>query len=367
MAVKDLFDTAGVRTTYGSALFADNVPERTAEAVRRLVDSGYEVAGKANLHEFAFGITSQNPHYGTVPNPILPGRTAGGSSGGSAAAVAAGEVELGLGTDTGGSIRIPAACCGIVGFKPTFGLVSLDGCFPLAPTFDAGGPIARDVVGCAAAMQALAPVAPAPVESLSEVSAALAWTEHADPHIAAAVEDAARALPHLEQLRLSTAIEVAPAFQAEIAEVHRELFTRFSALYGSNVRAKIAGCKEVGPQDWDRARDARIALRRSFAEAFAEHDVVLAPTLSIPPPAADVDELDVRAQMTLLTFPANAAGIPALSIPCGAHPDGSPVSLQVMGRPGADGLVLAVGARLEAALRNTAGPKKSNLRPSEEH
>src|SRR6266496_359693 len=132
VAVKDLLDTAGLVTTYGSTLFANHVPTRSAEAVLRLEAAGYTVAGKTNLHEFAYGVTSQNPHFGTVPNPRAPGRLAGGSSGGSAAAIAAGEVELALGSASGGSIRIPAAWCGLVGFKPTHGLVSAEGCFPLA-------------------------------------------------------------------------------------------------------------------------------------------------------------------------------------------------------------------------------------------
>ena len=148
-AVKDLFDTAGLTTTYGSAVFADHVPARTASAVEALERAGWANVGKTNLHEFAYGITSQNPHYGTVPNPAAPGRVAGGSSGGSAAALAAGLAEGALGTDSGGSIRIPAAWCGVVGFKPSFGLVSIDGCFPLAPSFDHAGPMARDVATCA--------------------------------------------------------------------------------------------------------------------------------------------------------------------------------------------------------------------------
>ena len=138
VAVKDLLDTAGLTTTYGSALFVDHVPAESAEAVRRLEAAGYAVAGKTNLHEFAYGVSSQNPHFGTVPNPAFPGRLAGGSSGGSAAAVAAGDVELALGTDSAGSIRIPAAWCGVVGFKPSYGLVPADGCFPLAPSFEIG-------------------------------------------------------------------------------------------------------------------------------------------------------------------------------------------------------------------------------------
>jgi aspartyl-tRNA(Asn)/glutamyl-tRNA(Gln) amidotransferase subunit A len=134
LAVKDLFDTAGLTTTYGSVIYADHVPERSAEAVTRLEAAWYANVGKTNLHEFAYGITSVNPHFGTVPNPRYPGRMAGGSSGGSAAAIAAGLAEYALGTDSGGSIRIPAACCGIAGFKPSYGLVSLDGVFPLAPS-----------------------------------------------------------------------------------------------------------------------------------------------------------------------------------------------------------------------------------------
>ncbi|HZT54479.1 MAG TPA: amidase, partial [Gaiellaceae bacterium] len=148
VAVKDLLDTAGLTTTYGSAIFAGHVPTESAEAVRRLEAVGYAVAGKTNLHEFAYGVTSQNPHYGTVPNPRAPGRLAGGSSGGSAAAIAAGEVELALGSDSGGSIRIPAAWCGVVGFKPSYGLVAERGCFPLAPSYDHVGPLASSVAGC---------------------------------------------------------------------------------------------------------------------------------------------------------------------------------------------------------------------------
>src|SRR5438477_3645492 len=186
LAVKDLFDTAGVRTTYGSAVFAEHVPEQSAEAVVRAERAGYVSVGKTNLHEFAYGVTSQNLHYGTVPNPVAPGRTAGGSSGGSAAAVAAGLADGALGSDSGGSIRIPAACCGVVGFKPSFGLVPLAGCFPLAPSFDHGGPIAASVAGCEEMMAALAP-GPwgEPVESLEQVVVGVAWLEGCDPLVRA--------------------------------------------------------------------------------------------------------------------------------------------------------------------------------------
>src|SRR4051812_49580632 len=181
LAVKDLFDTSAVRTTYGSAVFADHVPSETAEAVRRLEDAGYASVGKTNLHEFAYGVTSQNLHYGVVPNPAFPGRTAGGSSGGSAAAIVLGLADGATGTDTGGSIRIPAACCGIAGFKPTYGRVPIDGVFPLAPTFDHAGPLARDVAGCIELMgfeQLGVEVTPV---GLDDLSLAVAWADRAEP------------------------------------------------------------------------------------------------------------------------------------------------------------------------------------------
>src|SRR6185312_2378452 len=142
------FDTAGLATTYGSIPFVDHVPAETAEAFRRLEAAGYANVGKTNLHEFAYGISSQNPHFGTVPNPAAPGRLAGGSSGGNGAALAAGLAEVALGTDSAGSIRIPAAWCGVVGFKPTYALVSAEGCFPLAPSYDTVGSMASSVDGC---------------------------------------------------------------------------------------------------------------------------------------------------------------------------------------------------------------------------
>ena len=157
LAVKDLFDTAGLRTSYGSMIFADHVPQRAAEAVRRLEADGYVNIGKTNLHEFAYGMSSDNPHFGAVANGLAADRTAGGSSAGSAAAIAAGLADAALGSDSGGSIRIPAAWCGIVGFKPTRGLVPLEGCFPLAPTFDHAGPMAGSVGACAHMLESLAP------------------------------------------------------------------------------------------------------------------------------------------------------------------------------------------------------------------
>src|SRR3954447_13907189 len=192
LAVKDLFDTAGLRTTYGSAIYSDHVPPATATAVQRLEEAGYATVGKANLHEFAWGITSENEHYGWVPNPVAPGRIAGGSSGGNSAALAANLADAALGTDSGGSVRIPAACCGVVGFKPTYGLVPLDGCWPLAPSFDHAGPMARDVATCERMLEVLAPgLAPVPEPALAELRVGVAWLDGADPLVRARVEEVA--------------------------------------------------------------------------------------------------------------------------------------------------------------------------------
>ncbi|HEU0246436.1 MAG TPA: amidase [Gaiellaceae bacterium] len=239
LAVKDLFDTAGLTTTYGSALFADHVPAQTAAAVVALESAGWSVVGKANLHEFAFGTTSENPHFGAVPNPLASGRVAGGSSGGNAAALALGAADLALGTDTGGSIRIPAACCGVVGFKPTYDLVSLEGYFPLAPSFDHAGPMARNVATCENAMQALAPgFEPASTGSLEELAVGVVWTERADPLVRARVEAAAKRFPRRREIELSEGDDIDPLLMREVADVHRELFAENADLYGDDVHGR---------------------------------------------------------------------------------------------------------------------------------
>jgi aspartyl-tRNA(Asn)/glutamyl-tRNA(Gln) amidotransferase subunit A len=354
LAVKDLFDTAGLTTTYGSAVFADHVPERTAEAVRRLEDAGYRVVGKTNLHEFAYGITSENPRFGTVPNPLRKGRIAGGSSGGSAAALAASLADAGLGTDSGGSIRIPSACCGVVGFKPTHGLVSLDGCFPLAPSFDHAGPMARDVAGCARMMEALVPgFAPASIESLEEVSVGVAWLDGCDPLVRERVEEAAALFPRRRQLELPEGADIAgTAFMREVADVHRELFAEFGDLYAPDVHRKVRRCLEITDREYEQAVADREEYRARFAEATDDLDLVVTPTLGLVAPTVGQTHDDVlRHRILERTYPLNAVGWPALAVPCGPAEDGLPASIQLAARPGEDALVLAVGALLERALR----------------
>ena len=345
LAVKDLFDTAGVRTTYGSPIFADHVPDATAAAVARLEAAGYVPAGKANLHEFAWGITSENRTFGTVPNPIAPGRTAGGSSGGSAAALAAGLVEYALGTDSGGSIRIPAACCGLAGFKPTHGLVPLEGCFPLAPSFDHAGPLARDVAGCERMMKALAPgFAPLSVE-LGDLRVGVAWTDRADPLVRARVEEAAAGFEPVDVPRPDG---VYPVFQREIAEAHADLYPANRDRYDPGIAKKMDAARRVT----DAQAAAAAAERERYRERIAalEVDLLVTPTLPMVAPPAGLGDLVLRERMIEFTFAWNVTGSPALALPCGAAEDGLPASLQLVGRPGDDALVLAAGRALAGML-----------------
>ncbi len=262
-APKDLFDTAGMRTTYGSALFRDHVPTRTATAVQRIVDAGAVIVGKANLHEFAWGVTSKNPFYGTVGNPRRPGHIAGGSSGGSAAALSAGLAALSIGTDTGGSIRIPSFACGTSGFKPSHGLVPIDGCFPLVPAFDHAGPMARTMEECALALEVLADL-PRPEPRLAGLRVG----------VLGAVADTARlegSGAHCEEAALPPWEHALPIFSAECAYTHRELYAARREEYSADLQRKMEPGFELTAVTyralWDeveawRARCAReLALR----------------------------------------------------------------------------------------------------------
>ena len=359
VAVKDLLDTAGLTTTYGSALFVDHVPPVSADAVRLVEAAGFAVAGKTNLHEFAYGISSQNPHYGTVPNPVAPGRLAGGSSGGSAAAIAAGDVELALGTDSAGSIRIPAAWCGVVGFKPTHGLVSAEGCFPLAPSYDTVGPIASSVDGCERLLRALAPgFEPVRLESLEELEIGVAWLDRADPLVRERVADAAARFPRRRRLELPLAPANRADFMREAADIHRALFLGNEDLYGENVRGKIERCLRVTDAEAAAAERERAEYRERFLEAVGDLDLVLTPTVLLVAPPADADELALRLPATDHTYPFSSLGWPALALPCGPAEDGLPASVQLAGPTGADAVVLAAGRLLPSRL----GPERP--RPS---
>jgi aspartyl-tRNA(Asn)/glutamyl-tRNA(Gln) amidotransferase subunit A len=351
LAVKDLFDTAGLRTTYGSILFADHVPERTAEAVARLEAAGYANVGKTNLHEFAYGITSHNPHFGDVPNPLAPGRTAGGSSAGSAAALAAGLADAAVGSDSGGSVRIPAACCGVVGFKPSRGRVPLAGCRPLAPSFDHAGPMGRDVETCARMMEALAPdLARAELGSLAELEVGVAWLDLAEPLVRARVRAAAERFPRRRDVEFPLPERIGAVFMREAAESHRGLFPEHADFYGANVRAKLERCLRVTDAEFARALRSLGEYRERAAEAAAGIDLLVTPTLAFVAPPAFDDDVELLDAVIRFTYPFNALGWPALALPCGAAEHGLPASVQLAAPLGEDALVLAAGALLASAL-----------------
>jgi aspartyl-tRNA(Asn)/glutamyl-tRNA(Gln) amidotransferase subunit A len=352
LAVKDLFDTAGLTTTYGSAIFADHVPETTAEAVRRLEAAGYANAGKTNLHEFAYGVTSMNPHFGWVPNPVAPGRIAGGSSGGSAAALAAGLADAALGTDSGGSIRIPAAYCGVVGFKPSYGLVSLEGCWPLSPSYDHAGPMARTVGECAAMLSALdSAFVPLPSPALDDLRIAVTWTDEAEDGVRQRVEAAAARFPHRERIDFPTGEGNLRVFMREIAEVHATLFAEQPDAYGEDVARKVRQCLAVTDAELAEAERVRASYRDEAAQLLEGFDLLLTPTQGfVAPTYEDAADDSLRLGITRFTNPFNALGWPALALPCGPAEHGLPASVQLVGRPGADALVLAAGSTLEAQV-----------------
>jgi aspartyl-tRNA(Asn)/glutamyl-tRNA(Gln) amidotransferase subunit A len=355
LAVKDLFDTAGLRTTYGSTIFVDHVPVQTAAAVLLLENAGYATVAKANLHEFAYGTTSENPHFGWVPNPVAPGRIAGGSSGGSAAALAAGLADAALGTDSGGSIRIPAAFCGVVGFKPSHGLVPLDGCWPLAPSYDHAGPMARTVEDCSALMRPLARVEAEGVELGDlHVGVATSWLDECDPLVRARVADAAAAFPD----RADVDFPFVPwehdytLFMYEVARVHEELYAEHADEYGEDVARRIERALTVTRSEAEAAARRREEYRERCGTIAREWDLLVFPTQPFVAPAVgQTGDDELRYRMVRFTYPFDALGWPALALPCGAAEDGLPASLQLVAPAGCDALVLGAGVALERALR----------------
>ena len=304
--VKDMFDTAGITTTYGSAVFSDHTPKHSASIIRQLEAAGAIVMGKANQDEFAWGTAGQNPHWGYVRNPKNRDLISGGSSSGSAAAVAAGLCAVALGTDTGGSIRNPAACCGIVGFKPAYGALSLDGCFPLAPSFDTVGILGRSVADCLFVYEAFA----GEKVGLKSVGGLRVGVAGRSP--------IGIGLDELECVVSETALPPLPddllsIFLAEAATVHRGLFKKHATLYGDSFAAKLEVALRADPHQANRARESLVNWRVK-CERELTVDVLLGDTLSIPVPAATCDELQVRNGLTANTRPTNYLGWPAISL-----------------------------------------------------
>ncbi len=384
IAHKDLVRTRGVRTTGGSKIFAGYVPTRDAAVARILMDAGAISIGKTGLHELAYGITSDNPHYGAIHNPWDLSRIPGGSSGGSAAAVAAGIVPFATGTDTGGSIRVPAALCGIVGFKPTFGRISTTGVLPLGATLDHLGPMTRTVRDAAIAFQAMAgtPRTATAVESMVgrfvppenltlrgvRVGVPLNYYfERVDPEVKIAVtkaiDKAALQGAVIVELKVPDMIALTRAgavcLLAEAASALRPYLDRRGD-FGEDVLERLDQGRAILAIDYLDALRVRRRAGREFGKLWQNVDCLFTPStpMTAPPIGAkavtfDGQEEEVRSAGTRFTRGMNALGLPAISIPCGFSRSGLPIGLQIIAGRDRDDFVLQTAAAMEDALELT--------------
>lgn len=354
LAVKDLIDIAGVPTTAGSqAVAAAAVPaERDAPCMAGARAAGVTIVGKTNLHELAFGASGVNEYFGTPVNPLDHDRVPGGSSSGSAVAVAAREADIAYGSDTGGSIRIPAAFCGIAGLKTTHGRVSLEGVWPLAPSLDTVGPMARDVVGVVAGMALLEPgftVDAAPAARVGRIRPA---GIDVDPVIDAAVDAAlAQSEMKVTETELGGWLAAREAcgviLGAEAAESNSMLLGDEArrALLGADVRARLADGAATTAAEFAAARSVRPTWGGALTAALSTVDLLVLPTVPFFPPL--LAEAASR-HYTSLTNPVNLAGFPALALPVPSAAQ-LPASLQLIGPPGSEALLLATGELIERA------------------
>jgi aspartyl-tRNA(Asn)/glutamyl-tRNA(Gln) amidotransferase subunit A len=377
IGLKDIIDTAGVPTTAASALFKDRIPAEDAEVVRRLRGGGAVILGKQNLHEFAYGGSSLISFYDEVHNPWDTARVAGGSSGGSAASVAAGMGLAAVGTDTAGSVRLPAAYCGVVGLKPTYGRVSTRGVVPLSPSFDHVGPITNSVCDAALMLQVLAGYDagdPASVdmaiadytcdigETLSNLRMGVPrvfFFEGLDPEVADAVEQAIQVFRELgAEIRDEMRIEVTTDRTLSSAEswaYHEPFVARSPELYQPATLARIKSGEKTSAKDVLRARQELSAARQAIDKTFQDVDVLLTPSVPIPPPRiADLQKNPENlrpAELMMLrnTRPFNVWGIPAISVPCGFTRDGMPIGLQLAAAAWREDLVLRTARAYERA------------------
>ena len=379
IGLKDLVDTAGVRTTCGSKVHATWVPAADATVARKLAGAGAVLLGKHNTHEYAFGVTTNNPHWGATRNPWNLERIPGGSSGGGGAAMAARLACAAIGTDTGGSIRIPAAVCGVVGLKPSFGRVSKAGVFPMSFLFDHVGPITRTVEDAAIMLGAIAgydpgdaTTVPVPVPDYRSLLAGgvrglrigvprTRLFQPVDPHVLAAVDAALAVLARLGASVADVEVpELSPAAMfdlivTEAKQIHAGTLASRAADLGPDLQVYLSG-----PTGDGISVAAALAKVRDYAAAMRtvleSVDLLALPTCSIgaPPIGADVVhvagvEMQTFFAMAQRTAPFNAAGLPALSVPCGGTPDGLPIGLQLVGRPFDEATVLRAGHAYEQA------------------
>jgi aspartyl-tRNA(Asn)/glutamyl-tRNA(Gln) amidotransferase subunit A len=373
LALKDLFETQGIRTTAGSSFFADYIPDLDAFVVQNLKNNGAVMLGKLNMHEIALGVTNENPHYGDCCNPWDLERISGGSSGGNAAALAAGLCMGALGSDTGGSIRIPSALCGVVGFKPTSGRVSLRGVIPLSWNLDHVGPMARCVRDVAILMQAIAGYDPqdawsmdVPMEdylaelltSLSDWRIALADDDYftdneiVDAEVLQAVRKTGEVFENLgavvERVPFPNAWDAVMAnglmTTADAAAFHHQRLSENPEGFGRDVLKRLQTGSAYTSTEYSLARRMQTILRCQFSEFFNDYDLLLTPTTPITAPVrGSADAVERARLLTRFTAPFNLTGLPALTVPCGWSGEKMPIGLQIVSKPWAESRVLLAG------------------------
>mgnify|MGYP002641026293 CR=1 FL=1 len=375
-AAKDLYDTAGIRTTGGTFFLADNIPASDSEVVARLKAAGMILLGKTNTHEIALGVTTVNPHYGATHNPWDKSRIPGGSSGGSAAALAAYMCPAALGTDTGGSIRIPASLCGVVGLKPTYGRVSLRGVMPLSWNLDHAGPMTRSVRDTGLMLNAMAGYdsedfgsVNIPAEDfLVEMEAGVrtmriglaeeGYLDFTAPEVASAVREAVAVFESLgatvEGVDFSWLSKGARAnglmTPADGAAYHHERMEQTPEVYGEDVLRRLREGQAYTSTEYSLARRKQAEMKRRMEEFFERYDLLLLPSTAVTAPLIEgPDAVEQAKLLTRFTAPFNLTGLPALSIPCGFAENGLPIGLQLVAPTWQEAKVLRAGYAYEQA------------------
>ena len=358
-AIKDLFETKGVRTTAGSLFFKDYLPSEDAAVIQKLKAAGAVIMGKTNTHEIALGVTTNNPHFGATRNPWDITRIPGGSSGGSAVAVATGMSLAALGTDTGGSIRIPASLCGVVGLKPTYGRVSLRGVFPLSWNLDHVGPITHTVKDAALVLQLIAGYDandPASINMLlgdylnhleDEIKGkkfALAvgsYVEDSDVEVISALHETVKVFASfgakVEKVETDFLREAALAnalmTQTDGAAYHSERMAEHPDWFGADVRERLETGTSATSTEYSLARRAQTQMSHRFVQFFKQYDFLLLPTTPIPAPLIEgSNAVEQARRLTRFTAPFNLTGLPAISVPCGFNQEGLPIGLQIVAK-----------------------------------
>ena len=377
IAVKDLYDTKGIRTSGGSKFFADHIPNEDAFVIKKIKKSGAQIIGKTNTHEIALGVTNNNPHFGACKNPWDITRISGGSSGGSAVAVATGMSLAALGTDTGGSIRIPASLCGVVGLKPTYGRVSLRGILPLSWNLDHAGPITRKVEDAALMLQVMGgydeqdptSIKTLPGDYISHLKDKMKdrkvglavgkyIEEKTDPEVLSAVRKAAKILEEQGAIIIEVntdfmrdaAVANSLITTADAAAFHQERMKEHLDWFGDDVRFRLETGAKYTATEYALARRTQVEVKRRCELLFDEYDILLLPTTPISAPVLEGEDALERARLlTRFTAPFNLTGLPALSVPCGFTKEKLPIGLQIVSRAWNESGVLRAGFNYQQA------------------